>query len=326
MMRDPRPPADEAVEDRASPTRIARAPDAQRERRPCDRGGAGGAARAGRAWAGSGRRRGAAGAARRAARRAGARRLAGGDAGGGRHAGSPRASVLRASGRTARGGWRRLRRAWAPRRGGVSSSASGTRPQAHTGRSGGQMQPRALAARKRFTRRSSSEWKEIPANRPSYAQQRPSAAGSAASSWPSSSLTAMRMAWKTRLAGCPAAKRAGRRHRGGHDLDELVGRLAAARGARADDRAGDGPRVALLAVVAQQRREAALVPGVDHVGGGELVVGVHAHVQRGVVGVGEAALARVDLHRGHAEVEVDEVGARRPRRAAARAPRRTARG
>ena len=35
------------------------------------------------------------------------------------------------------------------------------------------------------------------------------AAGSAASSWPSSSLTAMRMAWKTRLAGWPPAKRAG---------------------------------------------------------------------------------------------------------------------
>ena len=35
------------------------------------------------------------------------------------------------------------------------------------------MQPRARSARKRFTRRSSSEWKEIPANRPSYAQQLP---------------------------------------------------------------------------------------------------------------------------------------------------------
>src|SRR5919204_473277 len=34
------------------------------------------------------------------------------------------------------------------------------------------------------------------------------AVGRAASSWPSSSLTAMRMAWKTRLAGWPAANRA----------------------------------------------------------------------------------------------------------------------
>ena len=39
----------------------------------------------------------------------------------------------------------------------VSSSASGSRPQAHTGRSGGQMQPRARSARKRLTRRSSRE-------------------------------------------------------------------------------------------------------------------------------------------------------------------------
>ena len=36
---------------------------------------------------------------------------------------------------------------------------------------------------------------------------------------------------------------------------------------------------------------------------------VHAHVERRVVGVGEPALARVDLHRGHAEVEVDHVRA-----------------
>ena len=35
------------------------------------------------------------------------------------------------------------------------------------------------------------------------------ASGSAASSWPSSSLTAMRSAWKVRLAGWPPAKRAG---------------------------------------------------------------------------------------------------------------------
>ncbi len=56
-------------------------------------------------------------------------------------------------------------------------------------------------------------------------------------------------------------------------------------------------------------REPPAVPGVDDLAGGELEVGVHPHVQRRVVGVGEAALARVDLHRGHAEVEVDQVGA-----------------
>ena len=40
----------------------------------------------------------------------------------------------------------------------------------------------------------------------------------------------------------------------------------------------------------------------------ELTVGIHAHVERRIPGVGEAALARVDLHRGHPEVEVDHVG------------------
>ncbi len=37
----------------------------------------------------------------------------------------------------------------------------------------------------------------------------PQASGSAWSSCPSSSLTAIRIAWKVRLAGCPPAKRAG---------------------------------------------------------------------------------------------------------------------
>jgi hypothetical protein len=98
-------------------------------------------------------------------------------------------------------------------------------------------------------------------------------------------------------------------HGVGHDLDELVGRLERRLGARPDERAGDRPRVALLAVVAEQRGQAALVPLVDHVGGGEVVVGIHAHVQRRVVRIGEPALARVDLYGGHAQVEVDEVGA-----------------
>jgi hypothetical protein len=53
----------------------------------------------------------------------------------------------------------------------------------------------------------------------------------------------------------------------------------------------------------------ALVPGRDDLGGRELLRRVHAHVEWRVVGVGEAALARVELHRGHAEVEEDEIGA-----------------
>jgi hypothetical protein len=61
------------------------------------------------------------------------------------------------------------------------------------------------------------------------------------------------------------------------------------------------------AVLAKQAGQAALVPGLDDLAGGELLVGVHAHVQRRVVGVGEAALARVHLHRGDAQVEVGEI-------------------
>ena len=82
----------------------------------------------------------------------------------------------------------------------VSTSASGTRPHAHTGKSGGQMHPRARSARKRFTRRSSREWNEIAASRPpgrSSAQ----AWGSALSRAFSSSFTAILIAWNTRLAG-----------------------------------------------------------------------------------------------------------------------------
>ena len=44
---------------------------------------------------------------------------------------------------------------------------------AQTGRSGGQMQPRARSARKRLTRRSSSEWNEIAASRPPSGSRSP---------------------------------------------------------------------------------------------------------------------------------------------------------
>ena len=48
----------------------------------------------------------------------------------------------------------------------ASSAASASRPQPQTGISGGQIQPRARSVPKRFTRRSSSEWKEMPATTP----------------------------------------------------------------------------------------------------------------------------------------------------------------
>ncbi len=47
--------------------------------------------------------------------------------------------------------------------------------------------------------------------------------------------------------------------------------------------------------------------GVEHVGGGPAGGAVHPHVQRRVLGVGEAALAQVELHGGDAEVEEHRV-------------------
>ena len=74
------------------------------------------------------------------------------------------------------------------------------------------------------------------------------------------------------------------------------------------DLAGDPGGVLLLAERAQDLGQAPLVQLVHQlacIGAGGRV---HAHVERRVVGVGEAALASVDLHRGDAEVEHHDVG------------------
>jgi len=81
-------------------------------------------------------------------------------------------------------------------------------PQAQTGKSGGHVQPCSSSRRNRFTIRSSSEWNEMTASRP-CGRSISSAAGSARSSAPSSSLTSIRSAWKTRFAGWPSPNRAG---------------------------------------------------------------------------------------------------------------------
>ena len=69
------------------------------------------------------------------------------------------------------------------------------------------------------------------------------------------------------------------------------------------------PRVALLAVLPQDRREPLLGPLVHDRARVELLGRVHPHVERRVVRIGEAALARVHLHRGDAQVHVEEVRA-----------------
>ncbi len=67
--------------------------------------------------------------------------------------------------------------------------------------------------------------------------------------------------------------------------------------------------MALLAEVAKDLGQTPLVPLPHHVAGAQRLRGIHAHVKGGVVGVGESASPRVDLHRGHAEIEVGHVGA-----------------
>ena len=78
--------------------------------------------------------------------------------------------------------------------------------------------------------------------------------------------------------------------------------------AAAHDLARDRGGMPLLAVLAQRVREPALVPLGDDVACAERETGVHAHVEWRVVGVGEAALARIELSGGHPEVEVRGVG------------------
>src|SRR5262249_20107371 len=90
---------------------------------------------------------------------------------------------------------------------GVARS-TGSRPQTQTGKSGGQVQPRSWSRTNCLTIRSSSEWKLITASRPPGFSSS-TAAGSASSSAVSSSLTAIRSAWKTRFAGWPSPNRAG---------------------------------------------------------------------------------------------------------------------
>src|SRR5207244_6752221 len=93
------------------------------------------------------------------------------------------------------------------------------------------------------------------------------------------------------LGRMAAAEPRRRRHRADDRLDEVVGGLNRA---VADDRARDLTCVALLAEVTEGARQLPRLPRVDDLACAELLVGVHAHVQRRLVRVRESALARVD--------------------------------
>src|SRR5690606_32671038 len=83
----------------------------------------------------------------------------------------------------------------------VSTPPSGSPRQRHTGSSGGQTHPRLHSRNASFTRRSSSEWYEITTKTPP-GSSRSRSAGSARSSAPSSSFTAIRNAWKILALSC----------------------------------------------------------------------------------------------------------------------------
>ena len=83
----------------------------------------------------------------------------------------------------------------------LMSLTFGFLPQTHTGKLGGQVQPLAASAIAVFTMRSSREWKVMIASLPP-GFSRSIASSKTRSTLPSSSLTAIRMAWKLRFAGC----------------------------------------------------------------------------------------------------------------------------
>ena len=100
-----------------------------------------------------------------------------------------------------------------------------------------------------------------------------------------------------------------RGNRGLDRVDELAGPLERLLAAAASDRPRDLPRVALLAVLLEDRGQVALALLVHELARRELRVRVHAHVERRVDRVREAALREVDLHARDAEVEQHCVGA-----------------
>ena len=107
-----------------------------------------------------------------------------------------------------------------------------------------------------------------------------------------------------------AGEARGRRHRGGDRVVELEGRGQLGTAAR---RRTISPAIRSAKRSSPYSRSMRASRRRSHVLTISAAVsswlGVHPHVQRRVVGVGEAALAGVDLHRAHAEVHVDEVGA-----------------
>ena len=116
-----------------------------------------------------------------------------------------------------------------------------------------------------------------------------------------------------RLEGALGGVAAGALRGDGHSLlnnaYELTGGFQGRVGAGGADGAGDTRCELLFAPVADNAAQLVFAVFVDNNTGGELIFGVHAHVQGRVVGVGEAAGAFVQLHGGDAQVHQDAVDA-----------------
>ena len=151
-----------------------------------------------------------------------------------------------------------------------------------------------------------------PPSRPPLDEQRPGG-GSARSSDSSSPLTAIRIAWKVRFAGWPRPKR-------------YAGGTAARIASTSSQVVSSGRRRTISAAIERAWRSSpsSRIAAASRVAGHSLTTssalrrlrGVHPHVERRVVGVGEAALGGVELERGDPEVHEDDVGAHAARREA----------
>jgi hypothetical protein len=116
-----------------------------------------------------------------------------------------------------------------------------------------------------------------------------------------------------RPLGRVAAGPPGRRGHGRPDeLDEAGAGAERLPPTFADHRLGDPPGEALLSVRVEHFRQLDGGVGVEHLGRGDACPLVHAHVQGGVVRVGEAPAGLVELQRADAQVEEHPVDTRDP--------------
>ena len=240
----------------------------------------------------------------------------------------PRPSPQRGGARTRRAGSRRsrLRSALIGRR--SIARSSGSWPQTQTGKSGGHVQPRSFVAQELLDdpvlERVERDHRE-PAARAGASRARRAAPPRA-----SRARRSPRSAAPGRRASPDGPRRSARAPGSRLDrVDELAGpleRLLLAGGGRSPARSASrsalrrsGGRSSRARARATRSRSRARSSSCDR---------VHAHVERRVDRVREAALGPVELHRRDAEVEQDRVGADAVRRRAAasttpKSPRRS---